>query len=124
MLGADVVVPELERLAERELEDLLGARRERDVPGRCLLALADDLLDLLAYGLERDTQGLEGLGCDALALMDQTQKDVLGTDVVVVEHPGLFLGQDDDPAGPVGKPLEHLHSPHHESAAGRPITQA
>ena len=31
VLGADVVVAELQRLAERELEDLLGARRERDV---------------------------------------------------------------------------------------------
>ncbi len=31
VLGADVVVAELERLAERQLEDLLGARRERDV---------------------------------------------------------------------------------------------
>ncbi|BDZ55446.1 hypothetical protein GCM10025870_25190 [Agromyces marinus] len=52
MLGADVVVAELQRLAERELEHLLGARRERDVPGRLLLALADDVLDLLADGIE------------------------------------------------------------------------
>ena len=44
VLGADVVVAELQRLAQRELEDLLGARREGDVAGRCLLALADDLL--------------------------------------------------------------------------------
>ena len=47
VLGADVVVAELQRLAQRQLEHLLRARRERDVPGRRLLALADDLLDLL-----------------------------------------------------------------------------
>jgi hypothetical protein len=32
---------------------------------------------------------------------------VLGADVVVVEHPGFFLSQDDDSAGTVGKSFEH-----------------
>ena len=118
VLGADVVVAELQRLAQRQLEHLLGARRERDVPGRRLLALADDLLDLLAHGLQRDAQRLQRLGGDALALVDEAEQDVLGADVVVVEHPGLFLGQDDNPTGPVGEPLEHLHSPHHEQPRG------
>ena len=36
VLGADVVVAELQRLAQRELEHLLGPRRERDVAGRRL----------------------------------------------------------------------------------------
>ena len=78
------------------------------MPGRGLLALPDDLLHLLADTLQRDAEGLEGLGGDALTLVDQAQEDVLGTDVVVVEHPGLFLGQDDHAAGPVGEPFEHL----------------
>ena len=39
VLGADVVVAELQRFAQGQLEHLLGARRERDVPGRLLLAL-------------------------------------------------------------------------------------
>ena len=47
------------------------------------------------------------LGVDALALVVEAQEDVLGADVVVVEHPGFFLSQDDDPAGAVGKSLEH-----------------
>ena len=34
VLGADVVVAELQRLAQRELEHLLRARRERDVARR------------------------------------------------------------------------------------------
>jgi hypothetical protein len=46
VLGADVVVAELQRLAQRELETFLARGGERDVPGRRLLALADDLLDL------------------------------------------------------------------------------
>ncbi|GAB3850569.1 hypothetical protein GCM10028800_21840 [Nesterenkonia populi] len=32
---------------------------------------------------------------------------MLGADVIVVEHPGLFLGQDDDAAGAVSKSLKH-----------------
>ncbi len=107
VLGADVVVTELQRLAQRQLKDLLGTGREGNVPGRRRLALADDLLDLLAHALEADPQALESLGGHAFTLMDQTKKNVLGADVVVVEHPGLFLGQDDHPPRTVGEPLEH-----------------
>ena len=118
VLGADVVVAELQRLAQRELQDLLGARGERDVPARRLLALADDLLDLRAHGLQRDAQRLQRLRGDALALVDQAQQDVLGADVVVVEHPGLFLSQDDNPPRAVGEPLEHQCAPHESGRAG------
>ena len=76
-------------------------------PGRLLLALADDVLHLLAHGVERDAERLERLGGDALTLVDETEQDVLGADVVVVEHLGLFLGQDDDTTGSVGESLEH-----------------
>jgi hypothetical protein len=110
VLGADVVVAELQRLAQRQLQHLLGARGERDVSTGRLLALADDLLDLLAHALQRDAQRLKGLRGDTFTLVDQTQEDVLGADVVVVEHPGLFLGQDDHPPRAVGKPFEHSHS--------------
>jgi hypothetical protein len=39
-----------------------------------------------------------------------TEQDVLGADVVVVQHLGFFLRQDDDPAGSVGKSFEHFYS--------------
>ena len=54
------------------------------MPGRGLLALADDLDDLVAHGREVDVEGLERLGGNALALVEETQQDVLGTDVIVV----------------------------------------
>ena len=107
VLGADVVVAELQRLAQRQLEHLLGPRRERDVPARRLLTLADDLLDLLADALQGDAEALQRLRRDALTLVDQAEQDVLRADVVVVEHPGLFLSQDDNPSRSVGEPLEH-----------------
>lgn len=107
VLRTDVVVAELEGLAERQLQDLLGTGGEGNVPGRSLLALPDDLLHLLADRLERNPEALQGLSGDTLTLMDQAQEDVLGADVVVVEHPGFFLSQDDNPPRAVGEPLEH-----------------
>jgi hypothetical protein len=101
-------VAELQRLAQGQLEHLLGPRREGDVPARRLLTLTDDLLDLLAHALQGDAETLQSLGSHPLTLVDETQEDVLGPDVVVVEHPGLFLGQDDNPSRSIGEPLEHL----------------
>ena len=107
VLGADVVVAELQRLAQRQLEHLLRSRRERDVPGRRRAALADDLFDLVADGLERDAQALERLGGDAFTFVDETEQDVLGADVAVAQQPSFFLGQHHDPPGPIGEAFKH-----------------
>ena len=107
VFGADVVVAELKGLTKREFEDLLGPRSEGDVPRGRRTALTDDLLNLLTHGLEGDPQRLERLGGNALALVDQPQKDVFGADVVVVEQARFFLCQDDDSAGPIGKAFKH-----------------
>ncbi len=107
MLGADVVVPEMQGLPERELEDLLGPGGEGDVARRGGLSLADDLRDLGSNGFQGDPKGLEGLGGYALPLVDQSEEDVLGADVVLVEHPRLFLGEDHDPPGAVAESLKH-----------------
>ena len=108
VLGADVVVTEAERLAQCELEHLLGTRRERDLPGGDLLAGADDAHDLRAHALDGDVERLEDAGGKALLLAQQAQQDVLGADVVVLELPGLFLCEDDDLAGSLCKSLEHV----------------
>jgi hypothetical protein len=79
----------LQRLAPRQLQHLLGSRSERDAPGRGLLALADDLLNLLADGLQADPQRLQRLGRGTL--MDKTEQDVLSADVAVMERPGLMV---------------------------------
>ena len=77
------------------------------MPRRRLLALADNRLHLLAYRGQADPQRLQSPGRHALALMDQTQQEMLSADVIVVQHPGFFLRQNHDPTCPVGKPLEH-----------------
>ena len=72
MLSPDVIVAQLQCLAEGILQNLLGARGERNMAGRGLRALPDDLLDLLAHRFEGDVHGLKGLGGNAFALMDKS----------------------------------------------------
>ncbi len=43
--------------------------------------------------------------------MNETEKDVLGADVGVVEETRLFLGEYNDPAGSVCKPFEQWDHP-------------
>jgi len=111
VLGADVVVTELQRLAKRQLEDLLGPRREGNVSRRRGPALADDFLDLVTDGLQRDPERLESLGGDAFTFVDQPEQNVLGADVVVVQEPGFLLSEHHDPAGPIGEPFEQGEPP-------------
>ncbi len=107
VLGADVVVAQAQRLAQRELEHLLGARRERDLPGGDLLAGADDAHDLGAHALDGDVEALEHAGGQALLLAQQAEQDVLGADVVVLERPRLLLRENDHLPGPFCESLEH-----------------
>src|SRR6201999_4279323 len=91
VLGADVVVAQAERLAQRQLEHLLGARGERDLAGGDLLAGPDDADDLRAHPFHGDVEGLEDTSCETLLLAKETEQDVLGADVVVLERPRLLL---------------------------------
>src|SRR4029453_8864062 len=87
-----------------------GPGSERDVARGRRVAPTDDLLDLGPHGLEPDVERREGLGGDALTLVDQPEQDVLGADEVVVEPARLLLRQPPDPPGPVGEAFEH-HPP-------------
>ena len=107
VLGADVVVAERERLAERELEHLLRAGSERDLSGRDLVALADDAGDLRAHLFHGDVELLEDAGGEALLLAQEPEQDVLRPDVVVLQGACFVLGEDDDLPGPFCEALEH-----------------
>src|SRR4051812_775423 len=108
VLGADVVVAKAQRLAQGELEHLLGTRSERDLAGGDLLARADDAHDLGAHALDGDVERLEDPSGKALLLAEQAEEDVLRADVVVLERSRLFLRENDDLAGPFRKSLEHV----------------
>src|SRR5213078_4633918 len=108
VLGADVVVAEAQRFAQRELQDLLRARRERDLPRRDLVTLADDACDLRAHLLDGDVERLEHARGETFLFAQQAEQDVLRADVVVLERPGLVLGEDDNLAGPFREAFEQL----------------
>ena len=118
MLRTDVVMAQLQGLAQAQLEDALGTRGEGNVALDRLLALADDLDDGGADGLALDLHRLQGLGGDALTLGDQAEQQVLRADVVVLETASLVLREHDDPASAVGKAFEHA-SPHFTGQALR-----
>ena len=111
VLGADVVVAELQGLAQRQLQDLLGPGRERRGTGGRRTGRADGLLDLLPHRLQADPERLERLGRHALTLVDEAQQDVLSADEVVVEQSRFFLGQDQDSSGSVSETFEHARPP-------------
>jgi hypothetical protein len=119
VLGVDVVVAEGERLAQRKLQHLFGAGRERDLAGSDLFTLADDPRHLKVYLLDRDVEGVEGSGSDPIPFAEEAEQDVLSADVVVLEEAGLVLGQDDDLAGSLGETLEHSQECRMSESAGR-----
>jgi hypothetical protein len=110
VLGANVAVAETLGFLQRQPQNLLRARSERNVAGRRLLTPADDLLHPLSHRLQADPKRLQRPGRKAIA-MDQAQQEMLGTDVVVVQHPGLFLRPDHNQPCPVSEPLEHAPPP-------------
>ncbi len=107
VLGADVVVAERERLAERQLENLLRAWRERDLAARHLVALAHDSCHLRTHFLDGDVEGLEHARGQAFLLAEEAEQDVLGADVVVLQGTRFVLREDDDLPGTLCEPFEH-----------------
>jgi hypothetical protein len=108
VLGTDVVVAQAQRLPQGELEDLLGAMRERNLDGGDFFARADDLDDPGADALDGDIERLQHAGGQPFFLAEQAEQDVLGTDVVVLQRAGLLLGEDDHLDGAFCEPLEQL----------------
>ena len=111
VLGADVVVAETEGLTKRQLEDLLGARREGDLALRRLLAGADDADHGGADLFDGHFETVEDARGHPLLLAEQAEQQVLGADVVVLEGTGLFLREDHDLPGAFGEAFEHAATP-------------
>src|SRR5262249_25348196 len=106
VFGADVVVSERESFAQRELEHLLRARRERNLPGGDLVALTDDPRHLRADFLHGDVERFEHTRRKTLLLAEEAEQDVLRADVVVLQRPRLALRENHDLPCPLGEPLE------------------
>ena len=93
MLRTDVRVVEPARLIDGQLNDALGAGGQPDLTGGSTVAAPDDELHSGAHLVQLHTKVRKHLGGYAIALADEPEQQVLGTDVVVVESLGFFLRQ-------------------------------
>jgi len=110
VLGADVAVAELSRFVDCELDDLLRARRQRDLArGRRRIAPADDELDGGADLRELDPERVKDASGHSLALAHEAQQEVLRPYVVVVETDGLVLGKREDALSAVVEAVKRSH---------------
>ena len=74
----------MKRFAKRKLKNFFGAWGKWNVTRWSLLSLANYFLNLITNGVEVDSKRLESLSGDSFSLVNKTQKNVLGTDVVVI----------------------------------------
>lgn len=113
MLGTDVVVTQLQCFAQSVLQRFLSLRRERDVARFRPTALGrrHPFLDPLAHELRPDRERGKCLDRNALVDIQQPEQQVLGTDVVVVADPGLFLRVDYHSPRLIGEALEQGSPP-------------
>ncbi|MDU7515490.1 MAG: hypothetical protein E7K48_00420 [Varibaculum cambriense] len=75
---------------------------------RIVLALADDLNDLIAHALEGNVRHFQGFRGYAFALANQPQQDMFGADIVMLQAARLILRQHHYPARPICKAFEHF----------------
>ena len=107
MLGPDVVVAELERFSQTQLEDFLRSGSEGNMTRGSTFSLADDFLHCVSYLGQVDPLTHQHLGANPFRLVQQPQQKMLSTDVRVVEEASLFLRQYHDSTGSIGEALEH-----------------
>src|SRR5690606_14012854 len=96
VLCSNVMVVQPSGLIDRKLNDLLGARSETDFPNDNRLATANDELNGRANLGELDAHVAQDTRCDAIVLANQTQQQMLGSNVVVIEPLRFFLSQGED----------------------------
>src|SRR5207247_4969584 len=90
VLGTDVVVPELPRFLDRQLEDALGLWGERNFTERQRLRKSSQgPFDFGLDGLESESEALQDRGRDPFTVSDQAEEDMLGSDEIVAEPSGF-----------------------------------
>lgn len=88
-----IIVVEVAGFFDRVLDDFFGTRCLREFAhGDHFWSSADESLDFEADLSEVDFEVLEDIGSDAAAFFDESEQDVLGPDVFVVETLGFLVG--------------------------------
>ena len=114
VLCADVGMVEAARFVDGEFDHLLRARGETNLATTLLVTAADDEFDGRANFVQLHAEVRQHLRCHAVALADESEQQVLGTDVIVVEALGFLLSERQNTPGSFGELIEaigHFESP-------------
>ena len=108
MLGTDVMVIEPPRLIHRQFNNSFSAWRQPNLAHRRLVAMPNDKLDSATHLGEISAETGQHLCRDPVALTRQSQQQVLGSHVGMVEAPRLFLRKAQHRARPLGEFLKFV----------------
>jgi hypothetical protein len=97
VLGPDVVVPHAAGFFNRQLEDLLRPRSQLD-PAAGVPSDAGKTLNHLFYARRIQSEFAKNTASDTTLFSDQAEKEVFGTDVIVVHPLSLFMCQAENSA--------------------------
>ena len=104
----DIVVVEVPGFFDRILDDLFGTRCLREFAhGDHFWSGAYEAFDFEADLAEVDFEVFEDIGSDAAAFFDESEQNMLGPDVFVVEALCFLVGECHDFAGTICESFKH-----------------
>ena len=123
MLRPDVVVTQLPRLFNGELQDPLRLGSERNLAERQRFREAGErTLNLRLHRFQTQPEPLQDRRGDTFPVADETEKHVLGADEIMPEPSRLFPSEDNDPSRPFGEPFKHWSTPPLSCVPGEPFS--
>src|SRR5215212_1607571 len=111
MLCTDIVVIEATRLVDRQLDDFLRPRRQTNLAHDHGLATANDKFNRRANLWQLNAHVAQDPSGDAITLSHKTQKEVLRSNVVVVETLRFLLRKRQHLPGALRKFVELVRHP-------------
>ena len=105
VLGADVLVAQFARFLDGVLDDLLGAHRKLDAL-RKQPARRDDPFDHLLDPFFLEAELAQDAPGHAAFLLDQSEEQVFGADLPLVQAFGFLMGEAEYPTSPLGKAFQ------------------
>src|SRR5208337_791752 len=112
MFGSNVIVAQVAGLVHRVLDHLLGTGRQRQsAQGHFIGTRLQELFHFKAYSSEIDVEILQHVGGYSAPLLYQSEQDMLGADVFVVEPLCFLIGKLHDFSGAISKTFMHRYNP-------------
>jgi hypothetical protein len=103
MFGADIVVIKATGFVNGQFDNFLGAGRQANFAHNSAVATTDNKFYGGADFVKFYPQIVKHAGRNSISLAHQTEQQMFGADIIVVEALGFFLGQCQDLTGPFGK---------------------